>query len=546
MKAPVLLLLCPLIVFGDTGADVVVIYNSRMPESKEVAEHYAKRRNVPAEQVWGIDVSTGEAITRSEYVEKIQTPILKKLEDAKLWVFQPPSSALKIARVKYAALCYGVPTKFLQDTNLVEKGSETARPELRRNEASVDSQLACLPLVHHNLRWAGAINNHAYGATNAAALHPTNGIFLVTRLDGPSVEVAGRLVDKAIEAETNGLWGRAYIDSRGITNGEYRLGDDWMRATAQLARQWGLETDLDQDANTYPAGYPMSQIGFYAGWYDWNASGPFTRPQVEFMTGAFAYHLHSFSAQTLRSTNQNWVGPLLAKGATCTLGNVDEPYLAATPDIPKFFARFVMQGFSFGEAAWASQNSLSWQTVAVGDPLYRPFARRPEELDRDLQRRQLALVEWSILRQINLQLFATPLAIEDMIAQLEGEPINRLTRQSAVLTEKLADLYWAKKKMSDALDYYEAALKRHASPQQKARVLQLLGQRRTIFGPESKAIEHYRQFLNEFPDHPEKLPIYQKLLALAQKTGDKAEVERCQNEIKRLQPASAERGTSTQ
>lgn len=533
-----------------------------MPESKEVAEHYAKRRSVPASQVWGLDLSTREGISRSEYVEKIQTPILRRLEESKLWVWEAQARSsrgneaqtssqrgtdqslvtsaatgkkLATAKVKYAVLCYGVPTKFERDTNFVEQGTESLRPELRPNEASVDSQLACLPLVHLNLRWAGPIRNPGYGATNRAALHPTNGIFLVTRLDGPSVAVAGGLADKAIEAETNGLWGRVYIDSRGMTNTEYRLGDDWMRATAQLARQAGFETDMDGDANTYTAGYPMSHIAFYAGWYDWNLSGPFTRSQVEFMPGAFAYHLHSYSAQVLRSTNEFWVGPLLAKGATCTIGHVYEPYLAGTLEIPTFFNRFMMMGFSFGEAAWAAQNSLSWQTVAVGDPLYRPFGRKAEELHQDLAQRRLSLVEWSILRTINMQGRAGR-PIEELIAELEGPPLNVLTRQSAVLTEKLADLYWAQKKISDALDYYEAALKRHASPRQTARLLLLLAQRRTLAGPEEKAIEHYRQFLKQFPDYPEQLALYQKLLPLAQKVGDKAEVERCQEEIKRLSP----------
>jgi uncharacterized protein (TIGR03790 family) len=539
-----LIAMFPSLVFAEGGPDVVVIYSTRMPGSKEVAEHYARRRSVPTNQVWGFDLSTSEAITRTEYVDKIQAPILKRLEDSKLWTWQEGADEgrkLASAKVKYAALCYGVPTKFLQDSNLIEKGTETARPELRRNEASVDSQLACLPLIHQSIRWAGAVNNHTYGATNAVAMHPTNGIFLVTRLDGPSVEVAGSLVDRAIDAETNGLWGRAYIDARGITNGEYRLGDEWLRTTAQLARRWGFETDLDQDSATYSAAYPMSHIAFYAGWYDWNVSGPFTRPQVEFMPGAFAYHLHSFSAQVLRSTNQNWVGPLLAKGATCTMGNVDEPYLAATPDMPVFFSRFVMLGFSFGEAAWASENSLSWQTIMVGDPLYRPFARKAEELHKDLERRKLVLVEWSHARVVNANLASGQATVDELIGYLEDPAINVVTRQSAVLTEKLADLYWAKKKLSDALDYYEAALKRQPSPQQKARILLLLAQRRTLYGPDQKAAAAYREFLKEFPDYPEKLSIYQKLLPLAQKIGDKAEVERCETEIKRLTNPSAVR-----
>src|SRR5688500_1521511 len=117
---------------ADTGANVVVLYNSRMPESKKVADHYATRRSVPTNQVWGLDVPTTESITRVEYLDKIQNPILKKLEQSKLWTWAPGDSSgrkLAMAKVKYAALCYGVPTKFVHDTNLVEKGTETARPE---------------------------------------------------------------------------------------------------------------------------------------------------------------------------------------------------------------------------------------------------------------------------------------------------------------------------------------------------------------------------------------------------------------------------------
>ncbi|MCI0748089.1 MAG: TIGR03790 family protein, partial [Verrucomicrobia subdivision 3 bacterium] len=404
-------------------------------------------------------------------------------------------------------------------------------------EASVDSQLAALPFVEHNPLWAGPMRNPGYGTTNAALLHPTNGIFLVTRLDGPTADVAAGMIHKAMEAETNGLWGRVYIDARGVTNGGYAQGDEWLRQMAGLARASGFETEVDQEAATWSAGYPMSQIAFYAGWYDWNASGPFTRSQVEFMPGAFAYHLHSFSAQTVRSTNANWVGPLLHKGATITMGNVDEPYLALTPDLPVFFHRFI-SGFNFAEAAWASANSISWQTVMLGDPLYRPYGQRYEQTVKDLERRRSALLEWPIARDVSVRLARGETA-DELIAYLENPPVVNVTRQSAVLTERLADLYWGKKKLSDGLDYYEAALKRYPSPQQKARLLLLLGQRRTLYGPDQKAMQFYQQFLTEYPDYPDKLSVYQKLLPLAQKTGDKKEVERLEAEIKRLSPVTA-------
>ena len=37
----------------DSGKSVVVVYNTQMPESKEVADHYAARRQVPPSQVFG-------------------------------------------------------------------------------------------------------------------------------------------------------------------------------------------------------------------------------------------------------------------------------------------------------------------------------------------------------------------------------------------------------------------------------------------------------------------------------------------------------------
>src|SRR6266851_7308285 len=74
---------------ADSGSSVLVLYNSRVPESKEVAEYYAQKRAVPASQVLGLDLPATEAMTRSEYLEQLQNPLLKNLETNKLFVFAP-------------------------------------------------------------------------------------------------------------------------------------------------------------------------------------------------------------------------------------------------------------------------------------------------------------------------------------------------------------------------------------------------------------------------------------------------------------------------
>ncbi|MGH7975211.1 MAG: TIGR03790 family protein, partial [Limisphaerales bacterium] len=510
---------------------VVVIFNKNMPESKSVAEYYAKARQVPKNQIFGFSLTTGEVMSRDEFRDKLQLPLAKKLESDGLWKFgkttfpatngEPKRVVRHVvkSKIRYAVLCYGVPLKIAPDPGIHEAAAEKMRPELRRNEAAVDSELAWLPLVYEDVTLSGPLPNWIYGTTNEALLNPTNGILLVARLDGPSAEIAKGLVDKSLEAERDGLWGRGYFDARGLekTN-SYFLGDEWILDAAKISRQLGFETTVDDKPETFPASFPMSQIAIYCGWYAENADGPFAQPKVEFMPGAFAYHLHSFSAATLRSTTQNWCGPLLAKGATCTMGCVYEPYLSGTPNVAAFLARWMAAGFTFGEAAWAAQPALSWQTTVIGDPLYRPFGKSPQLLQLELSHAHSPLVEWSYLRLVNLGL-ARGVPPDELSGLLET--LNVTTR-SAVLTEKLADLCEAEGKPTSAIENYQRALTLNPSPEQRIQIRLTLGEKLLAQGRNADAIADYKKLLAESPDYPGKDSIEDKLNALEQKSPDAA------------------------
>lgn len=524
------------------GNEVVVIYNRNMPESRSLAEYYAQRREVPKNRLLGLDLPSTESITRDEYQERLAKPLLKALRDRELFVYRAAgrrrsndnaTNELPVeAKVRYAALCYGVPLKIANEPKLSEDGVDKIRVELRRNDAAVDSELSLLPILSPKPPVFGAVPNRWYGATNAALLSPTNGLLLVARLDGPSPEIARGLIDKALQAEVDGLWGRAYFDAQGLTNGSYKLGDDWIRGGAQVASRLGFETVLDKEPATFSPGFPMSHIALYAGWYDGGVSGPFTRPQVEFVPGAFAYHLHSFSANTIRSATANWVGPLLAKGATATMGCVGEPYLEGTPDIMTFVVRFLYFGFSFGEAAYACQNSLSWQTTVVGDPLYRPFARQALEQHQELLRRASQLVEWSHLKVVNMN-HGNGVPTEQLIEYLETTAEAQF---SAVLLEKLADLYFLKARWDDAVVKYRQALSRSPSPQQQVRLLLSLGRTLEFLGKTEDAFGVYQEFVKTVPQYPDMLSIYRKLAPLAEQLGKAEDTEQFQREIRRLSP----------
>jgi uncharacterized protein (TIGR03790 family) len=526
------------------GDEVIVVYNTRVPESKAVAEHYAKRRGVPSEQIFGFALSTGDDMSRVEFRDALQRPLAKALDQKKLWkirseVFlptngQPGRVEWKVAesKIRYAVLCYGVPLRISKDPNLKEPAAENLRPELRRNEAAVDTELALLPQIEQNLMLAGPSPNPVYTTTNAATLHPTNGVLMVTRLDGPSAEIARGLVDKAIQAETDGLWGRGYFDLRNTTDPNLKQGEDWIRGAAEISRHLGFETVVEETGSLFPAEFPLSHVAIYCGWYSEHVHGAFAQPEVEFMPGAFAYHLHSFSGSNLRSTTRNWVGALLAKGATASMGSVDEPYLGGTPDVAVFLARWLFHSMTFGEAAYAGQNILSWQTTIIGDPLYRPFGKPPQQIHQELERRESKLVEWSHLRVVNLNVVRNS-PVAELVNYLEQID---LTKRSAVLSEKLGELYAAQGKPSSSLHAFEQALALDPSPQQRVRLTLATGDKLIAAERHADALELYERFLQALPDYPDQLGIYKKLQSLAQKMGRTVEATNYENRVKLLSP----------
>jgi tetratricopeptide (TPR) repeat protein len=120
-----------------------------------------------------------------------------------------------------------------------------------------------------------------------------------------------------------------------------------------------------------------------------------------------------------------------------------------------------------------------------------------------------------------------------VIRYLEQEPA---TKQSAVLEEKLGDVCYFQGKLADAIEAYDKALKLDMTPLQRVRVMLAQAQLLALFTRTERAFDLYQQFQREFPDYPDSLTIYQKMLALAKELKKDAEVERIQREIGRLSP----------
>ena len=362
-----------------------VVYNSASEGGATLAKFYAKERGIPTRQVIGIDMPNVEEIPRAEYENKIAKPLLAKFEELGLVSYRTRSASgtqmLTGLRIRYLVLIRGVPLKIAREPlPAPPEGTKPppATPFTGVNEASVDSELTCA-LVNLPQTEGPAGNPYFKAFTpilEATTLPP---MLLVCRLDAVTDQTVFRMIRDSLETEKIGrLWGRAWVDSRGIVDGGYAMGDDWMRGARKALDTAGLPVIWDERDATFPPGTPVSDCAFYLGWYDWNAMSPWSDPDFRFHKGAVAAHLHSFSAATIRAGAGNWVGPLLEHGAAATLGNVYEPYLHLTTQLDVLTQR-LLGGFTFGEAFYMAQPALSWMAVAVGDPLYRPFPK-PDDL----------------------------------------------------------------------------------------------------------------------------------------------------------------------
>lgn len=352
----------------------IVVFNSSVPESAELAKFYAQKRGIARDHLVGLACSRDEEITREDYDHTIRDPLRDVFQQRKWWTLrEAPDAPRTVAAnsIRFVALMKGMPLK-IKATQDYAGDRVTAGPVGGRNDASVDSEVAVLARFSSEI--SGALNNPYFQSYRAIAEANDSALLLVCRLDAPSVEVVRRMITDAIETEKSGLWGRAYIDGAHNTSGAYQVGDQWLSEIPEQMHKAGVPAVFDERPEIFPDGFPMNDCALYFGWYTATAAGPFADPGFRFTPGAVAVHIHSFSASTLRDPNAAWAGPLVMKGAAATLGNVYEPYLQLTAHLNVFSDR-LLHGFTFAESAYMAMPTLSWMGVAIGDPLYRPYAQ---------------------------------------------------------------------------------------------------------------------------------------------------------------------------
>jgi uncharacterized protein (TIGR03790 family) len=377
-------------------ARVLVIYNTAWPDgdadgtpdSTEVAQYYAARRGVPADNLLGLPLTP----STWSYGDAEWPLFLTELRDPLLdWLAVHGDTS-----VDTLLFCYGVPYQ------IIVPGFSFG------GARSVDSSL-CVPYK------LGSATSPAFSDTKFTQEYKENAphqgvdaghfdhalydflgtpFYLHARLDGLSAEHAKALVDRAIYGQRHAAptlySGSVYVDSRfglyddatliaGYPFGylTYESADKQMAFGKFFGEQSGFpmhwepwETEIGEPGAVFADG-GSAEFGadalFYGGWYNYGKY----QHAWQWKAGSVACDLNSNSAQGLRDAGTaSFLCQAFQENLTAGAGVIAEPYLNGH-NKPDVLLAYMLDGFPWAEVSMVSENAIKWMGLHVGDPLYR-------------------------------------------------------------------------------------------------------------------------------------------------------------------------------
>jgi uncharacterized protein (TIGR03790 family) len=357
---------------AQSAENVVVVINENSPDSQRIGEYYARKREIPATNIIRIRTVITENVDRTVFALTVDLPIGAALMRNGL-----------LDRVLYVVLTKGVPIRI--DGTGGRDGTM----------ASVDSELTLLyrRMTGQGAPLPGRIDNPYYLGSRPLAeakpfTHHDYDIFLVTRLDGFTVDDVLALIDRGLMPAKEG---RIVLDQQNKLVD--RTGEDWLQEAAARLKAQGFEDRVLLE----PTVNGVRDVRPVLGYYSWGSNDPRNRTRrfnLGFVPGSIAGMFVSSDARTFKEPPAEWVptgdtdrlkwfagtpqsliGDLIREGVTGVSGHVAEPFLQSTVR-PEILFPAYMAGSNLVEAFYLAMPHLSWQNVVVGDPLCAPFRRR--------------------------------------------------------------------------------------------------------------------------------------------------------------------------
>ena len=300
--------------------EVLLLTRWDSSDSKKVARHYAARRGVPEKNILELSFFKGKKYRNSQILEDVREHLLDNGLAGKIRVIVPS---------------FNMP--------------------LRDSAESLDSRLVDL---FDRYTWGRVMGtpNPVFGQN--AHHDPSLGLYLVSRLDGPTPEIAMSLVDKALEAE-QGVTARS--------GAAFFSNPDFKKECLKAAERHGVKVHSKDTSFTKENTIPDDTLWFFG------SGHPYRHIRITpWPVGAVAGFLKSDTLTQLADKEARfWVQGLLEEGVTATYGAVFEPYVQGYTRGDVLLDRFWTGRYTFAEAFAMATPTVRWAMCAVGDPLYK-------------------------------------------------------------------------------------------------------------------------------------------------------------------------------
>lgn len=326
---------------------VLVVYNSNSPHGEELAQYYATRRHIPAENIVKIQCVAEEDVSTGEFHDAIEAPIRKSLK-------KNPN------QIDFIVMTKGVPIR-IQDPP----------------QYSVDAWIAAaeLPITPINQLTEQALRrsvNPYFGSTEPFSSRKY-GFYLVTRLDGYTIEDCRALVNRSLSAKPER--GPFLLDeAENRKDKAYLATQQGLTVAASVLLQKGYE--IQHEKTKYFAA-PSELLAGYASWGSNDAEFDLERyRRLRFKPGAICETFVSTSGRTFKPTvgGQSLIADLIKGGVTGVKGYVSEPYTFALAKPQILFDRYT-GGMNLAESFYSASQFLKWKDVVIGDPLCAPYRK---------------------------------------------------------------------------------------------------------------------------------------------------------------------------
>ena len=263
---------------AQSAENVAVVINDNSPDSQKIGQAYAAARSIPDSNIFHIRTALTENVDRAIYNQTIEGPLGQAINRARLH-----------DRILYIVLTKGVPLRI--------NGTTGKEPTI----ASVDSELTLLyrRMTGQLNRPEGAVANPYFlGDREVAEARPFShrafDIFLVSRLDGFTVDEVLALIDRGVSPRKSG---RVVLDQRDALVD--RTGDTWLEMASTRLTQQGYEGEVVLERTPKPARDGADVLGYFS----WGSTDPQNRVRsfgMGFVPGAIACDLRGVRGEDIQ------------------------------------------------------------------------------------------------------------------------------------------------------------------------------------------------------------------------------------------------------